>query len=178
MSAQNFSSRKVTLVAMTRMRPPACRSAASFRAGSMPMMILSGYWARRDSMAAAVAVLQATTMALIPRGRKAAMEASVRLRTSSVERVPYGAFWESPKYKKRSPPSPESNTKIHSSVCSMPSPALFRFAGQMTLPTGSLYQIFYLVATGADRGISGLPVAPQPERGRPTRPAPLFENGD
>ena len=157
----------------------------------MPMMILSGYWARRDSMAAAVAVLQATTMALIPRGRKAAMEASVRLRTSSVERVPYGAFWESPKYKKRSPgstctssrrtlipPSPESNTKIHSSVCSMPSPALFRFAGQMTLPTGSLYQIFYLVATGADRGISGLPVAPQPERGRPTRPAPLFENGD
>lgn len=26
MSAQNFSSRKVTLVAMTRMRPPACRS--------------------------------------------------------------------------------------------------------------------------------------------------------
>ena len=46
----------------------------------------------------------------------------------------------------------------------------------MTLPTGSLYQIFDLVATGGSCGISGLCVVWQSERGRPGGPAPLFEN--
>ena len=44
--------------------------------------------ARRHSMAAAVAVLQATTTALIPRGMNAAMQLAVNSRTSSVDRSP------------------------------------------------------------------------------------------
>ncbi|MNJ70833.1 hypothetical protein D3C77_673190 [compost metagenome] len=61
---------KVPVVANTPTTPLCVRCAAGLIAGSTPMMIRSGWRWRSGAMAAAVAVLQATTMALAWRETK------------------------------------------------------------------------------------------------------------
>ena len=70
-------------MAMTPTCPVGNRSAATFRAGSMPTIISSGCCSRRMSMAAAVAVLQATTRAFTPREKRCSAASRVSCRTAS-----------------------------------------------------------------------------------------------
>ena len=66
------------------------RAAAGFSAGSTPTNGMSGCAARRLRMAAAVAVLQATTISLQFRRNSRWTQASDRRATSSGGRLPYG----------------------------------------------------------------------------------------
>ena len=75
-------------VAITPIPPPGYRSAASFNAGSMPTMIISGYFSRRSFTAAEVAVLQAMTRALSPRAMSFSATAKLKSRTSALVRMP------------------------------------------------------------------------------------------
>ncbi len=61
---------------------------AGFTAGSMPTMGSAAYFPRRKSIAAAVAVLQATTTSLHPHPASAATDSSARRRTSPAGREP------------------------------------------------------------------------------------------
>ncbi|CUI82805.1 Uncharacterised protein [Achromobacter ruhlandii] len=62
--AANLGLASVPVVAKTPTTPLRVRCAAGLMAGSTPMMTRSGWRARNVAMAAAVAVLQATTIAL------------------------------------------------------------------------------------------------------------------
>ena len=68
--AANLRLASVPVVANTPITPLAVRWAAGLMAGSTPITIRPGWRARRSAMAAAVAVLQATTMALASRSTK------------------------------------------------------------------------------------------------------------
>ena len=64
-----------------------CRH-AGFTAGSMPTIGTPAYFARRKSIAAAVAVLHATTIILQPCPTRSSTAASAKARTSSRGRDP------------------------------------------------------------------------------------------
>ena len=85
---RNSSPSRLRSVASTPTTPLRVARQAGFTAGSMPTMGRSAYFSRRKSMAAAVAVLQATTTILqpIPTSRETAASASAR--TSSRGREP------------------------------------------------------------------------------------------
>lgn len=85
---QNFCSRRVTPVAITRILPLGWRLAAGFRAGSMPMITRSPWAWRSSKIAAAVAVLHATTTAFTACSQYGSRAASVSSRTCAVGRVP------------------------------------------------------------------------------------------
>ncbi|SSW73631.1 hypothetical protein AVE30378_05977 [Achromobacter veterisilvae] len=69
-SAANLGLARVPVVANTPTTPLWVRCAAGLMAGSTPMMSSPGWRCRSGAMAAAVAVLQATTMALAWRDTK------------------------------------------------------------------------------------------------------------
>ena len=75
-------------VAMTRIRPPGYFSTAGLSAGSVPMTGISGYASRSCTMAADVAVLQATTSALAPACTSCSAAAPASARISASGRTP------------------------------------------------------------------------------------------
>ena len=81
-------SRGLLLLASTPTTPLRVARQAGFTAGSMPTIGMGAYFSRRKSMAAAVAVLQATTTSLHPCATRKATASSARRRTSSRGRDP------------------------------------------------------------------------------------------
>ena len=75
-------------VASTPTTPLRVFRQAGFTAGSMPTIGIGAYFSRRKSIAAAVAVLQATTTILHPCATRLATASSASRRTSSRGRDP------------------------------------------------------------------------------------------
>ena len=82
---RNSSPSRLRSVATTPLR---VARQAGFTAGSMPTMGMPAYFSRRKPMAAAVAVLQATTTILQPSSTSRATAASASACTSSRGREP------------------------------------------------------------------------------------------